>query len=144
MTRTTNSLTLASLIALLSATPTVAFSGSTDCTPSDPVALRACFRSAEFNVIDDLDVYTRDLSAYRDSRTTHSARQKAPVAAEPSNRSPVHASTGPTLDSATLRAFFHDNAFNKGDDLTVYGQDFTSVGPLHTISHAPKLAQLPR
>lgn len=143
MTRTANSLTLASLVALLSATPTVALSGSTDCTPSDPVAMRACFHSVEFNVVDDLDVYTRDLSAHGTSRPASGKSEEAPVAVKSINGVPARASAAPELDSSALRAFFHSAAFDATDGLTVYGRSYGSEPAPGVESGVREVAQLP-
>jgi hypothetical protein len=117
LNKTANSLTIASLIALLAATPTSVFSASTVCTPSDPVALRACFHSAEFNVVDSLSVYGQDLSAYGTPRPPSSLSEEAPVAVK------SNLAQAPALDAATLRAFFHSVAFNTSDGLNPYDGD---------------------
>jgi hypothetical protein len=126
--RITNSLTFASLIAFLAATPTVAFSGSTDCAPSDQAALYACFHSAELNVVDGLDVYTRDLSAYGTPRSASGVREEALIAAKSINGTSAKVIAAPQLDIVTLRAFFRSAAFNASDGLTVYGGDYSSYG----------------
>ena len=126
--KTLNSLTLASVIAFLSATPTVAFSDSTVCTPSDSAGLYACFHSAELNVVDGLDVYARDLSAYGTPRPTSSTGGEAPVAANPSNGTPIDGAAAPAVDVVTLRAFFRSAAFNTSDGLNAWGGDYSSHG----------------
>jgi len=142
--RITNPLTFASLIALLAATPTVAFAGSTDCTPSDPTALHACLHSAEFNVLDGLDVYTRDLSSYGTPRTASGVSEAAPVAARLSDGTQAKLIAARQLDVVTLRAYFHSAAFNESDGLAVYGGDFSTYGAPRPVNYAPKVVQLPR
>ena len=105
MTRTTSSLTLASVIALLAATPTVASADPTSCTPSDPAALYACFHSAAFNVVDELDVYTQDLSAYGTRRAANSSSKDMPIAANRSNGTPINGTAASKPDLVMLRAF---------------------------------------
>lgn len=143
MINTANSLTLASVILLLGA-PTVAVSGSNNCAPSDPAALHACFHSAEFNVVDGLDVYTRDLGVYGTPRPAHATSERAPVAVKSIKGFPAHAAATPELDPVALRAFFHSATFNVGDSLTVYGRDYSSYGSPWPVNHAQKLVQLPR
>jgi len=142
--KTSNSLRLASVIALLSATPTIAFSDSTVCTPSDHVALYACFHSAEFNVVDGLDVYTSDLSAYGTPRPASGVSEAAPVAARLSDGTQAKLIAARQLDVVTLRAYFHSAAFNTSDGLTVYSGDYSSYGQPWSEGHAQKVVQLPR
>lgn len=142
--KTVNSLTLVSLTALLSATPSVAFSDSTGCLPSDPAALYACFHSAEFNVVDGLDVYTRDPSDYGTPRPTGGASEEAPVAARLSTGTPINGTAAPELDVVTLRAFFHSAAFNASDDLNVYGGDYSSYGTFRPESRTGELVKVRR
>jgi hypothetical protein len=142
--KTADSLTLATLIAFLAATPTVAFSGSTDCTPSGPAALHACLHSAEFNVLDGLDVYTRDLSAYGTSRTASGVSEAAPVAARLSDGTQAKLIAARQLDVVTLRAFFHSAAFNIGDGLNVYGGNYGPYGESQPANRTDEVARLPR
>ena len=142
--RITNSLTFASLIAFLAATPTVAFSGSTDCTPSDQAALYACFHRAELNVVDGLDVYTRDLSAYGTPRSASGVRGEAPIAAKSISGISAKVIAAPRLDMVTLRAFFRSAAFNISDGIDVYGGDYRANGISQSESRTRQVAQRPR
>jgi hypothetical protein len=144
MIKTGSSLTLASMIVLFAATPTVALSSGTGCAPSDPAALRACFHSAEFNVVDDLSVYSQDLSAFGTARPANGISEEAPVAAKASNKTRAHATAAPQLDAVTLRTFFQSAAFNVGDGLVVYGGDYGAYGAFSPEDHPQSLAQIKR
>lgn len=108
-------LVLASVLALLSVTPTTARPDSTACTPSDPAALRACFHSAEFNVVDDLSDDGKDLSARGAAPSTSGATKEVPVTAKSSDAIPVTKAPAPKLDDASLRAYFRSAVFNVSD-----------------------------
>ena len=142
MIKTGSSLALASVIALFSATPTVALSSGTGCAPSDPAALRACFHSAEFNVIDDLSVYSQDLSAFGTARPASRVSEEAPVAVKARDETRAQATPAPQLDAVALRAFFHSAAFNAGDGLVVYGGDYSPNGALSAEGQPQKVAQI--
>jgi len=121
MSRIAHSLTLASLVAVLSATPTIAISGSTDCRPSDRAELRAYFHRAEFNVVDEMSVYHRDLSAYGTPRPASAVSQKAPAAKLSNDETATSHPARSKLDLASLRTYFHSGAFNASDGLVAYG-----------------------
>jgi len=121
MSRIAHSLTLASLVAVLSATPTIAISGSTDCRPSDRAELRAYFHRAEFNVVDEMSVYHRDLSAYGTPRPTSGGSANAPAAKRSNHETTAARTDESRLDLASLRAYFHSGAFNASDGLVAYG-----------------------
>lgn len=134
MLKTKKSLTLISFIGFLSAISPAASADSLNVTPIGPAALRALFHNAETNVVDDLNTYDEDLSAYGTSRPPRSVNNLSPSAATSIDRT-----AAPELDPVVLRALFHSAGANVVDDLDDYAEEFSDVIITNRSAVAPLL-----
>jgi len=122
MLKTKKSLTLKSVIGFLSVISAAASADPLNVTSIGPAALRALFHNAEANIVDDLNTYDKDLSAYGTSRPPRSVSNLSPSAATSINRT-----AAPELDPAFLRALFHSAEANVVDDLDDYAEEFNDI-----------------
>lgn len=123
MNATTGLMTVASMIALVSATPAIASSGSTGCSPSGKIDLYEYFHNAKLHPVDDLANYRQDHSAYALTRTATVASREASIETRP-NDAAVRTRAETELDLKALRAYFHSGPFNASDGLSNYSGDY--------------------